>query len=299
LKKELSNIKLISILLALVSVQSCVNFNPEEIQNLNQGKVLRIGHGGLGFVSLFPFNPYPANSFKSLKLALEKYNADGIEVDVQLSADEQIILYHDNFLNSKTSLTECISNYDFKKIVNTPYSLGIPYDWFQNEKVIGLDSLLSYLNASEKKPLLHLDVRHYSLCLGAENNDRRMYILVDRLIELLNRYRFPLKNVLINSGSLDLCNYVQSKELSISVSFELNNSLELSLPDVQLAGIKFMTVKPEILTKEISQKIHAVGIQVITFGGNRKKWNVELLEKNPDMIQTNNLKSLNELILIE
>ena len=292
-----SNSLILLLLSILVFGQSCERFYPDEVHNLNDGKVLRIGHGGLGFVSLYPFNPYPANSFKALKLALEEYKADGIEVDLQMTSDNKLVLYHDNYLDSKTHLKNCVSNYDYDEIAGTEYKLGIPYDWFQSEKIIDLESLLTYVKATNLSPLIHIDIRHFSHCLSAEENEVRMYQLVDELLESLMRNTFPLENVLLNSSSFELCNYIMRKEARVDVSFEINTEVDNWIPKVHSAGIKYVTIKPKLLDQKLSERWHNLGIQVITFGGARKKWNIELLRTNPDIIQTDHLSSLNELLL--
>jgi hypothetical protein len=180
--------------------------------------------------------------------------------------------------------------------VRTPYQVGVPYDWFQSEQIIGLDSLLSYLEEFHSQAFLHIDIRHYSLCLGPKENEQRMYGLVDTLLECLHRSEFPLENILLNSSSFELCNYIKEESKEIAVSFEVIEDVEMWLPKVHAAGIKFVTIKPRLLNKELSRRIHNKGIQIVTFGGARKKWNIELLRKDPDIIQTNDLSSLNELL---
>lgn len=53
-----------------------------------------IGHGGLG-----PDAPYPMNSEEAFKGALEQ-GLDGVEIDVQLTKDSQLVAHHDHALNS-------------------------------------------------------------------------------------------------------------------------------------------------------------------------------------------------------
>ena len=53
-----------------------------------------IGHGGLG-----PEAPYPMNSEEAFLGALEQ-GLDGVEIDVQLTKDSQLVAHHDHALNS-------------------------------------------------------------------------------------------------------------------------------------------------------------------------------------------------------
>jgi glycerophosphoryl diester phosphodiesterase len=53
-----------------------------------------IGHGGLG-----PDAPYPMNSEEAFQGALEQ-GLNGVEIDVQLTKDSQLVAHHDHALNS-------------------------------------------------------------------------------------------------------------------------------------------------------------------------------------------------------
>lgn len=56
--------------------------------------ILLIGHGGLG-----PDAPHPMNSREAFAGALEQ-GLDGVEIDVQLTKDSQLVAHHDHALSS-------------------------------------------------------------------------------------------------------------------------------------------------------------------------------------------------------
>ncbi len=56
--------------------------------------ILLIGHGGLG-----PDAPHPMNSQEAIMGALEQ-GLDGVEIDVQLTKDSQLVAHHDHALSS-------------------------------------------------------------------------------------------------------------------------------------------------------------------------------------------------------
>jgi len=62
--------------------------------------VLVLGHGGLGFPSAL--NQYPPNTWESVERALAE-GAHGVELDVQLSTDSVLILFHDKRLETKVN----------------------------------------------------------------------------------------------------------------------------------------------------------------------------------------------------
>ena len=205
---------------------SCVSYDKEELNNINNNEVLRIGHGGSGFSSWIPFNPYPANSFTSIENAIIEKNADGVEVDVHMTADGQFILYHDNKLESKTNLNGCISELNFKDIVGADYQLGAPFDWFQAEKVIGLDSLIRFLKQQDEFPYLQIDIRHFSVCLDNNENVKRRIDMIGKLIEALIAKKVPTEKVLLIMPLKDMI--VEAKKLNCpyELSFEEFTSFE-------------------------------------------------------------------------
>ena len=85
---------------------SCEKVDLDGINNLNDNKITLIGHGGIGFESAQ--NPLPHNSITSLTKAIDAYGVEGVEADIQLSADDKIFMYHDNTLESGTDCGGCV-----------------------------------------------------------------------------------------------------------------------------------------------------------------------------------------------
>ena len=85
----------------LLLTTACKKVEDGPIENLNGGIIRVVGHAGLGFESTL--TPYPSNTLSSIRKAVEGFNADGVEVDVQLSKDSVPVLYHDNTLESLTA----------------------------------------------------------------------------------------------------------------------------------------------------------------------------------------------------
>lgn len=86
---------------------TCTKVDSDNIVNLNNGQIDVIGHGGTGFQSLI--NPLPTNSFMSIKNAVDGLNADGVEIDLQVSKDGIPILFHDAPLEKATNCTGCLN----------------------------------------------------------------------------------------------------------------------------------------------------------------------------------------------
>jgi len=285
-----------SLVILLFSFLACVSFDKSELNNLNNNDVLKIGHAGSGFSSWIPFNPYPANSYNSLRKAIVDNKADGIEVDVHMTADGEFVLYHDNKLESKTNQKGCISELNYNEILGAQYQLGLPFDWFQSETVIGLDSLISLMKAQKEFPYLHLDIRHYSVCLTASETRKRELILIKRLMEKLESLEVPKQKVVLVSLSHEVI--LEAKRLNCPYELSLEETADFmhGLNWAKKQKLDYLTIKPDLLTAEYSKIAHSQGIKVITFGAKSKSGNKRLLKLNPDVIQTNNLKALGELL---
>lgn len=72
-----------------------------------------IGHRGTGPTR--EGHPFPENSISSFVAAMEE-GADGIELDVEITKDGQLIVMHDDTLDRTTDCTGCVSELTFNEI---------------------------------------------------------------------------------------------------------------------------------------------------------------------------------------
>lgn len=281
---------------ACFALTSCTDFDASKIDNLNDGKVLKIGHAGFGFHRWIPFNALPSNSFKSIMTALDDHQADGVEVDVQLSADDVFVLYHDNELDTKTDLKGCIPQLTWDKIKTANYQLGYPFDWFQNEKLITLNSLIDTVKKREVFPYLHLDLNTFSTCFElAENNDLR-HRFIHQLNSTLLEKDVPKDKILLIISEREAVNEAKFIETPFPIAFEITLQFEEDLEWAKANEMEILIVKRKLLTPERSKEIHDAGMEVITFSAKSKSGNKKILQLNPDMVQTDNLDALDELL---
>lgn len=275
---------------------SCYDFDASEIENLNDGEVLKIGHAGLGFHRWYPFNPLPSNSFKSVLSALEDFNSDGVEVDVQLSADNVFVLYHDRELNTKTNLKGCIAQKNWDELKTAKYKLGYPFDWFQNEKLITLDSLIDTIKRREVFPYLHLDLRTHSTCFNAKENSEFKFRFIHELHSFLNEKEVPEDRIFLIASDREVVSEVQAINSPYPIAYEITHKFSEGLEWAEDNGMQTIIVKRKLLTAEKTKRAHDKGIEIVTFSAKSKSGNRELLMLNPDMVQTDSIDALDELL---
>ena len=145
-----------------------------------------IGHAGMGISIQNSF--YHDNSMESIDLALSMNGCDGVEVDVQISLDTNIWLYHDPYLQSETNISGSISlKYDHE--LN-----HARYKSIHHEKVIQLKEL-DYEDLKDR--MVFLDIKNYG------------NINFDMIINALNKVDFiyspdiDIKIIINKSGEID------------------------------------------------------------------------------------------------
>ena len=116
----------------------------KETKNYNSIGIL--GHVGTGLYN--PFQFYPGNSENAINYALSFDEVVGIEVDVQISKDGGLWLFHDSELENQTNgsgkignlLNSELSQITYKSLDNVPLARLTEINWASNgNKVVFLD----------------------------------------------------------------------------------------------------------------------------------------------------------------
>ena len=115
---------------------SCSKDDDLNIQNINGNEILSVGHSGMGVFSL-----YPRNSYESLSKALN-IGADGLEIDIQLTKDNQLIAFHDDSLSQSTTINGHVRSLNWSEISGSIYSNPI----YSEYAVISLRQFFSHIN---------------------------------------------------------------------------------------------------------------------------------------------------------
>lgn len=115
------------------------------------------GHGGNGMT--IESSIYHDNSLESIKFAIETEGVFGVEIDVQLSKDGDLWLFHDSHLEVETNSTGCIAETLSEDLIDVHYAT------INQERLVQLKDLP--LNSFSGKTLL-IDVKFFNDCAGEE-----------------------------------------------------------------------------------------------------------------------------------
>jgi glycerophosphoryl diester phosphodiesterase len=114
------------------------------------------GHGG---ISLHRDKAiFPSNSFESIQYAIDVLDADGVEIDVQMTKDSVLVLYHDEKVEFFSNIEGCISDYDYDEIKH----LTLDRTKFN---IVRLDTVLEFVQSRNK--LVYLDAKIYNYCTNS------------------------------------------------------------------------------------------------------------------------------------
>ena len=267
--------KLIYIAFLGVILNSC---QKEEyvISNLNGNQIDVLGHGGMGISNL-----YPMNSLESIANCIS-LQADGSEMDVQLTADSVLVLFHDGNLDNSTDISGVVNSMTWSEVVAANYT-NAPYG---NYNVIKVDDLFSNL-VDYAKYSFTFDVKLYT-----ENPDYQQYIEVfsDEIIQMFNKYGL-YNNVYVESQDPEFLQLLQAKKPEIGVYY-YPQTFDDGFARAMQFGFRGISISTDAITKENVQTAHDNGLFVTIWGVDTKERNREAILKNPDMIQTDKVDFL-------
>lgn len=127
----------------------------------------------------------PENTMAAFRLA-EKMNSDGIELDIQLTKDGEVIICHDEKVNRTTNGTGYLKDYTLKELQKLDAG-----SWFSNEfrgeRIPTLDEFLAF--ASKTNLVVNIEIKNIPFFYqGIEK----------KMLDLISKYKM-LDRVLISS----------------------------------------------------------------------------------------------------
>jgi glycerophosphoryl diester phosphodiesterase len=100
-----------------------------------------LGHGGGGFPTID--NPFAPNSLESISSAM-RAGADGVELDIQMTKDSVLVLYHDDRLESSTNGQGFVSDWDFADLSDVCFR-SVSSALGQSQKIVSLHEALLFV----------------------------------------------------------------------------------------------------------------------------------------------------------
>lgn len=229
--------------------------------NLNGGRVLVFGHGGMGRTSSLPMN-----SAESITKCVE-LGADGVEMDVRRTSDGELFLFHDVELDQ---LSSCGGSIEKKKAAELA---GCSYRKKNGSHPIV--SLRELLSSVQTEPWIALDCKMGN----AFHTD-----FADSLVSLLRTYGAEHR-AMIESPLPMFLMYVKSLNPALKV-YLYTNFADTALALAKRMPLDGVTIDIDRITEAEIRRLHDAGLHVTLFNVATKSDNFRALSMSPDNIQT-------------
>lgn len=225
---------------------------------------------------------YP-NYIGDIQFALQQTDLDGTEIDVQMTADGELVLFHDQELDENSNLSGCIPELTWQELqFGSFYNTVFP--------ISKLSDALILLQIVDKS--LILDVKHHNSCAN-ENIDFNLFN--QKFNELLDDLDENEKSrIIVNSRKLEFLQTLSDTVIQKSLESDDPN---FALPAMEQNNIDILIIKLEAMNNDINSQIQEKGYKLGIYNVKTRKENNSALEFAPDFVISDNidctLKSVN------
>lgn len=233
-----------------------------------------LGHGGNGLDN--PNTLFHDNSLESIELALLTDGCDGIEIDVQLSLDKSLWLYHDPTLDTETNGEGCVAT------SSDDYLSSLNYQSINKEKLIRLADVPRVYLMNKN---LIIDARSINQCA---NSPIELGSFVNALIVF--RPTCPASTHIIVAtddpqwiNTFSAAGFETMAEIS---SIEQFNTLIQASPNLD-----YIVVRNAKISKEDVSLMQDAGRKVVIYEVRSPKSTRSAFLKEPDFILTDHIRT--------
>jgi glycerophosphoryl diester phosphodiesterase len=233
-----------------------------------------VGHAATGLEILN--SVYHDNSKEAVEFALSMEGCDGIEIDIQLSTDGTLWLFHDDHLDDETNGNGCVNDLTDIELAD------IEYKTIHKEKLTCLKDLDFILFKGKE---LFLDLRHYTACSGAFVNVNQVISDLNEL-GLQNKTDFTVHCVL---------SYDQWISPFIAAGYKVNYSIfnlnEFDIYNNTFPSISGYVVRNSDFDKNEIEIIKNANKDLYIFEIRSPKGIRSALNKNPNAVITDDIRA--------
>lgn len=193
----------------------------------------------------------PENTMAAVMAAVEEM-ADRVEIDVQESADGQVVLFHDNTLKRVAGVNKKISDLTYEEL--SKLDVGSWHSGeYREERIPALRQVMEY---AKGKIDLNIEIKN----LG--NNSR----LTEKVLELVSEYEMQ-EQCVITATNLNYLRRVKETQPDIKTGYILSAAYGDYYSN---DAIDFISIRSSFVTKNLMEKSHEAGKTVHAWTVNDK-----------------------------
>ena len=215
---------------------------------------------------------HPENTMLAF-IEAERVGADGIELDVQLSSDGELVVIHDETLDRTTTMTGYVQNYTAEELKQADAGIFFS-EQFRGERIPFLREVFEWAN--ENQLVMNVELK----------TDKFRYKGIEqKVIDLIREFHFENRIILssFNHHSLEVAKEM-APEIERALLFkELPKDIESILEEKGESGFH---PKRKTVTKKLTKYAQSLGYKVRPWIANRRKNILLLADLGVDAIIT-------------
>lgn len=251
--------------------------------NLLAGEILTVAHGGGGFETYR--NTTPANTTAATQRSLYQ-SADAVEIDIQLSADDVPVVFHDGRLEEKTTCTGCIGTQTAEALRDCRYKTrngSLDGDF----RLPTLDSMFTMVKAANSSAQIFLNTKHDSPCdSGAAGHTR----FAEALVACIRRHDMS-ERVLIESLDAQFLLAVRAVAPDLRLLFD-DEEFTRGMNVVRAHDFLGLAISNAQVTEAQVREAHAEGYWLGIWGVKLLGDTRKAVQKGPEFVMTDDLLML-------
>jgi len=260
------------------------------MQNLSGGRVYIIGHEGSGELN----NAYPPDSWEGVTRAVEYYNADGVEIDLQLSQDSVLFMFEGNSLEASTTCLGCLVSIDSLLLSKCIYQNTQTPGAISTKYITAFETVVARFSQRKIKPLIFMDLHTATGCITNSMEYSYYTNLVTAAEKILAAYD-AYDWIYIQSYVPEWLAETVKQYPKTRVMYDGT----LADGDIEYAknnGFYGIASKNDNINAEQITAAHTAGLRVQLYGADGQNDMVDAFNKSPDYFLTDNIP-LSESIL--
>lgn len=218
----------------------------------------------------------PENSLSGIRTALEK-NIEFIEIDVQLTKDGEVVVYHDISLRRLTGQSHNISELTYKDLSEIDIGIGYSNE-FEGERIPTLDQVLKEVKGKSK---LIVELKSY----GAKEE------LVENVVKTIEKNNMT-KEVYIQSFDNRLLRMIRK----INKNINIGQVMYIAAGDLSYLDVDFYAIEKSMLSDRLVQHARKNNREVWVWTVNEEDNMREVLSYDIDGIITDYPLRVKEII---
>jgi glycerophosphoryl diester phosphodiesterase len=229
-----------------------------------------LGHAGSGLTN--STNPYHDNSLESIQYAMQFEEVEGVEIDIQISADSTAWLMHDMQLSIETNGTGCVTQ------SSDAYLASLRYKTLEKEKLVRLQDVPNLFSAKH----LILDLRGRD---GCDNLPVPLAVVLKALETVPNQ--FPGADLIAMIDDQTWLDSLKNRGFTVY----LNAYNKANFYQYNWQAFDGVCINNSAISKEDVTELLGLNKKVVIFGVRAPKPIRQALKKQPSFILTDDIKA--------